>query len=350
MSDILHIKNTFFSFEELFDKEGSIAVENINFLEGKTILVTGGAGSIGSQIVQQLLKQKIKKIIVIDNNEYGLFKLNLQYQQEITEQRIELELSDLKNRKRIEEIFNKFKIDIVYHAAAYKHVKILEDNWEESISNNVTATEELLNLSIQYKIETFIFISTDKAVNPINNLGISKRLAELSLLKKILDSENNIEIKIVRFGNVFNSSGSLFEILKYNIEHNTPFTLTDERMNRYFISNFQAGYGLVLLSKAKYKNGIFILNMGKPYLISDLVKKVFDKVKPNSEILLKSNQQLNKEKISEELSFPFESVKPLNNFFSKLNYTYTQEIIYQEEKHLNKLIKNNYFCNNIDKL
>ncbi|TWP22559.1 NAD-dependent epimerase/dehydratase family protein [Apibacter muscae] len=315
-SIIINSKTVF--FDELFKKKIDYSILNYSFFENKIILVTGG-GTIGSSLIKYLLLQNVKKIILVDHSEYAIFNLHLDLKQNINLNKIKFLLGDIRNTSFIDEIFKKFTINIVYHTAAYKHINILEDNMTEAITNNIDGTINLLNISLINNIDQFIYISTDKAVNPINKMGITKRIAELKLLDKIIYTNNSF-IKIIRFGNVFNSSGSVFPIFKYQIENNKNLTITDSNMKRYFISKFQAARGLMEISNPSNPSGIYLLNMQESHkiliLLLELLKKL-DLEYLTKNIYITSNTK-DHEKLEEELYYPYELIENCNNSFSKL--------------------------------
>lgn len=316
--DIIKIKNKEISFEELFSKNIDYSFKQFDYLDDKIIFVTGGGGSIGCILIKRLLEQGSKKIIVLDHSEYAIFKLKLKFKNEIDNKRLYLFLGDIRNIDTIKKIFSKFPIQIVYHTAAYKHIDILESNYEESISVNIKGSLNLLKEASQYNsIEQFIFVSTDKAVNPISNMGISKRITELYLLKEIFQNKNtrNIKIKIIRFGNVFNSSGSVFTIFKYQIENKLPITITSKNMKRYFISKYEASIGMLEITAPINHSGIYILDMGKSLNIDNLLKKLIKKLVLNFTPKITYLEEIPKfEKLEEILYFPFEKIE--NNIFN----------------------------------
>ncbi|MDR2122042.1 MAG: polysaccharide biosynthesis protein [Flavobacteriaceae bacterium] len=341
--DTLKINNQYITFEELFNKEVDYSNTEFSFLKDKTLLITGGGGSIGTALIKQLISQNIHKIIVLDHSEYGIFKLGLEFKNEVKSKKLQLFLGDIRNFALVERIFSLFPIQIVYHTAAYKHIDILETNVDESVSVNIEASLNLAKISRTKNIEQFIFISTDKAVNPINKMGISKRITELHLIKKILLKETDLNIKIIRFGNVFNSSGSVFTIFKYQIENKLPITLTNKEMKRYFISRFQAASGLIQIADPTNKSGIYLLNMGIPLKIESLLQRILNKLNLGytPEILYDNSKKITKyEKIEEELYFSFEEIENENSNYKNIQLTkYNLQKIELEIKNLNHILK-----------
>jgi len=239
----------------------------------KNILVTGAGGSIGSEIVIQLIKYNPKNIICYDFSEFNLYKLkqSLSKYCKSSDIKIHFILGDIKDLSRLKKIFIRTKIHQIYHAAAYKHVPLNEqDNIDNVLENNVLGTYNLVSLASEFNVTKFIFISTDKAVNPTNIMGASKRLAEV-ITQKIQDTSNTVFIT-VRFGNVLGSSGSVIPLFKSQIDNGGPVTVTDPDITRYFMLVEEAAI-LVLESAVIGKSGqILHLDMGDPIRIFDLAK------------------------------------------------------------------------------
>jgi FlaA1/EpsC-like NDP-sugar epimerase len=250
-------------------------------LNGKIVMVTGAAGSIGSEIVNQLCKFNAKKIIIVDSNEESLYQLDVKITENIhdfNKKNIEIVLADITNNERMKGIFERFQPEIIYHAAAYKHVPLMENNPSEAIKTNVKGTMILADLSVEYKVEKFVMVSTDKAVNPTNVMGASKRIAEIYVqsLSNYIKCNNLSETKFIttRFGNVLGSSGSVVPRFKKQIEAGGPITVTHPEITRYFMTIPEACQ-LVLEAGHMGKGGeIFIFDMGKSIKIIDLAKKM----------------------------------------------------------------------------
>ena len=248
----------------------------------KTILVTGAGGSIGSELCRQIINQKPKKILLIEISEYALYSIHQELNQV---KHIETELIPLigsvQDIPRMREIMAIFKPFIIYHAAAYKHVPIVEHNLIEGLKNNVIGTFELANLALENDVSNFVFISTDKAVRPTNIMGASKRLAELTLQalneKNLVFKENSkTKFSIVRFGNVLESSGSVIPKFREQIKNGGPITLTHKDVTRYFMTIPEASQ-LVIQAGAMAKGGdVFVLDMGNPIKIYDLAIKMIE--------------------------------------------------------------------------
>lgn len=295
-----------FSFEQLFlRKKLRNNYKNNSIVKNKTVLITGGAGSIGSGIVKNLLSQKPKLIVILDNNEYNIFKLNESLNKSNKFQKnIVFSLTNIENKVFVDEEFKKYKPDIVFHAAALKHVIFLENNVKQGILTNVFGTKNILESSKKYKIKYFIHISTDKAADPKNILGFTKKISEYicQTYKK------NLKIGIVRFGNVFNSYGSATEKFKNKINNSEKIYLSDPDVERYFMSNAEASNLIMLtLNHLKTSNNkgckTFIFKMDKPIKIKDLViKMIYLSGRNPNKILSSKYYGLNDiEKMSEKL-------------------------------------------------
>lgn len=242
-----------------------------SMLEGKTVLVTGAGGSVGSELVKQLHKiENIKNIICVDRDEYNLYNLELKLKGTALLTDEELVLGDISSYRSIKNIIQKFKPEIIFHAAAVKHLPLLEKSPDIAVSTNVMGTENVVRAAVECGVERLVNVSTDKAANPTSILGYTKRLAEI-----IAKSYNNgsTNISSVRFGNVFASRGSFIETLQRQINENRPVTITDKRMARYFMSIPQAA-GLVIEAGALEGSGnTYVLDMGKPFLIVDVLNE-----------------------------------------------------------------------------
>jgi FlaA1/EpsC-like NDP-sugar epimerase len=244
-------------------------------------MVTGAAGSIGSEIVSQLCKFKVKKIIIVDASEEGLYQLEMKITENIHNfniKNIEIILADITNLVRMKGVFERFQPDIIYHAAAYKHVPLMENNPTEAIKTNVKGTMILADLSVEYKVDKFVMVSTDKAVNPTNVMGASKRIAEIYVqsLSNFIKENKTSETKFIttRFGNVLGSSGSVIPRFKKQIDAGGPITVTHPEITRYFMT-IPESCQLVLEAGNMGKGGeIFIFDMGKSIKIIDLAKKM----------------------------------------------------------------------------
>lgn len=252
-----------------------ISVENpklaAHFLN-KTILVTGAAGSIGSGLAAALLHQKVGKLILLDQAESALFDLEQRFQKTQTTVQIEYVIGDICDEQRMERLFALYEPQIVFHAAAYKHVPLMEANPAEAVRNNIGGTKRIAELAAKFKADQFIMISTDKAVNPTNVMGASKRIAEMLVTE--LNAAHHTAYITTRFGNVLGSNGSVIPIFEKQIAEGGPITLTDEHITRFFMTIPEACQ--LVLEAATMGNGgeIFVFDMGAPVKILDLAKKM----------------------------------------------------------------------------
>jgi FlaA1/EpsC-like NDP-sugar epimerase len=241
-------------------------------LKGKIILVTGAAGSIGSGLVMQILKHNPKKLLLLDQAESPLYDLQIELHSTYPYAPIEVIIGDIRNRERIEHVFSVFKPELVFHAAAYKHVPLMENNPSEAIFTNVKGTRNLVDSALRANVEKFVMISTDKAVNPTNVMGASKRIAEM--YAQFANESKKTKFITTRFGNVLGSNGSVIPLFQKQIEQGGPITLTDERITRYFMTIPEACQ-LVLEAGAMGEGGeIFVFDMGESVKIMDLAKKM----------------------------------------------------------------------------
>lgn len=262
--------------EDLLDRDPiSINTDLIKKdLEGKTILVTGGAGSIGSEIVRQVAGFTPKRLVILDQSELSLYQLELALQQEFPELDFVTELADISNMYRLDLLFEKYDFDIVYHAAAYKHVPLIERNPHEAIYVNILGTVNLSIVSTKYGIKKFVMVSTDKAVNPTNVMGASKRAAEMYV--QALQQEKGVHTRFIttRFGNVLGSSGSVIPLFRKQIAEGGPVTVTHKDIIRYFMTIPEACQ-LVLQAGTMGNGGeIYVFDMGKPVKIYELAKRM----------------------------------------------------------------------------
>ena len=270
-------------------------------LSEKTILVSGAAGSIGSGLVLELLRHHPKKIILLDQAESPLYDLENQLRQLETQTKLEVVIADVCSLNRMQKIFDVFRPQIIFHAAAYKHVPMMENNPSEAIHTNILGTKHLVDLACQYQAEKFIFISTDKAVNPTNVMGASKRIAEMYAQFK--NQSGSTQFITTRFGNVLGSNGSVIPLFQKQIENGGPVTVTDERITRFFMTIPEACQ-LVLEAFTMGEGGeIFVFDMGESIKIIDLAKKMIQLsgLELNKDISIKITGMRPGEKLYEEL-------------------------------------------------
>jgi len=243
-----------------------------NDIKGKIILITGAAGSIGSELARQCIPFRPKKIYLLDQAESPLYELELELADRPIKVAYEVVIADVRNEERMRNVFNTFKPQIVFHAAAYKHVPMMENNPSEAILTNIRGTCNVADLSDEYKTERFVFVSTDKAVNPTNVMGASKRIAEIYI--QSLGKRSQTKFITTRFGNVLGSNGSVIPRFRKQIEQGGPVTITHPDITRYFMTIPEASQ-LVLEAAAMGKGGeIFVFDMGESVKIVDLARKM----------------------------------------------------------------------------
>jgi len=241
-------------------------------LEGKIVMVTGGGGSIGSELCRQIAKFKPKQLLVLDIYENSIYDLQQELKYHFPNLDIHILIASVRDKLRVEQIFIRFKPHVVFHAAAHKHVPLMEDNPSEAIKNNIFGTLNMGECSSKWGVEKFILISTDKAVNPTNIMGASKRVCEM--IVQALDKVSNAEFVAVRFGNVLGSNGSVIPLFKRQIALGGPVTVTHPQIERYFMTIPEA-VQLVIQAGSMAKGGeIFVLDMGEPVKILDLAKNM----------------------------------------------------------------------------
>lgn len=299
----------------LFRDALKIADNGMNgFYEGKTVLVTGGGGSIGSEICRQVAKRGPQKLIILDIYENNAYEI----QQELIRKHkdkldLAVEIASVRDYDRIDAIFSHYKPEIVFHAAAHKHVPLMEHSSSEAIKNNVFGTYNVANAAEKHKTEKFILVSTDKAVNPTNIMGASKRLCEM-----VVQCRTNSETSFscVRFGNVLGSNGSVIPLFKAQIEKGGPITITDKRIIRYFMTIPEAAQLVMEAGYLAKRGELFVLDMGKPIRIVDLAENMIklSGFRPYEDIDIVEIGLRPGEKLYEELLIKTESLtKTANN-------------------------------------
>jgi FlaA1/EpsC-like NDP-sugar epimerase len=270
-------------------------------LKGKVILITGAAGSIGSELARQCAKFNPKKIYLLDQAESPLHELGLEFSDQLLSPAHEVIMADVRNTDRMKNVFSTFQPQIVFHAAAYKHVPMMENNPSESILTNILGTKVVADLSHENKVERFVFVSTDKAVNPTNVMGASKRIAEIYI--QSLGKKSGTKFITTRFGNVLGSSGSVIPRFKKQIEQGGPITITHPEITRYFMTIPEASQ-LVLEAAAMGKGGeIYVFDMGESIKIVDLARKM---------ILLVGMQE------GKDISITYTGLRPGEKLFEEL--------------------------------
>jgi len=264
--------------EDLLERD-PINLDNVNVqreIQGKVVLVTGAAGSIGSEIGRQLLHYQPEKVILFDLAESPLYELEYEIKSRFPDffPKVEMVIGDVRDKRRMRRVFEAFSPDMVFHAAAYKHVPLMENNPYEGVSVNVFGTRTVADLAVEFKVQKFVMVSTDKAVNPTNVMGATKRAAEMYTRALSFNPEVNTQFITTRFGNVLGSNGSVIPLFRKQIAKGGPITLTDRRITRYFMTIPEA-CNLVLEAGAMGKGGeIFVFDMGESVKIYDLARKM----------------------------------------------------------------------------
>lgn len=321
------------SFDELFGKD-TLKVEFpiVKKLKNTKILITGGAGSIGTEITKQIARAKPKEIIVLDHSELNIYRIS----NILKDFKAKLILGDIKDEVLVKNLIIKHKVDYIFHAAAYKHVKFLEENVHSAFKNNVIGTYNLLR-SIKGKKINFVFISTDKAVNPKNILGVTKKIGEI--LTQIIFSKKeykNSNFFILRFGNVIGSDGSALPFFLKQIKNDETIYLTHKNMSRFFMSIKEACNLVLQSSVSNYTNKTLFLDMGKPIRILDIIKRMFKEYsKKDQKLKIKISGNKYNEKLSEVLSYK-----------QKIYKTSINKVLSVQDKLINK----NKFIENLDNI
>ena len=302
--------------EDLLQREVvRLDLESVSgMVKGKTVLVTGGAGSIGSEMCRQIMNYKPKLLVIVDFNENGLFDISLELKGKYHEAAFEICLISIRDKDILNAVFSKYQPEIVFHAAAHKHVPMMEGNVREALLNNVIGTQNVVEASIAHNVERFMLISTDKAVNPTNIMGATKRVAELIIQQKSRQGGGTL-FAAVRFGNVLGSHSSVIPIFQKQLRAGGPLTVTHKDITRYFMTIPEA-VQLVLESASIMQGGeIFVLDMGEPIRIYDLATTMIQLsgLEPDKDIKIEVTGLRPGEKLQEELRLPEETVVKTSN-------------------------------------
>ena len=314
-----HLKDV--SIEDLLGR-GEVKLsqgEIRSYIKGKSILVTGAGGSIGSQIVREIFKFKPSQLVLVDINENALYMLerDLDFEKSHSKEYEDIqyisEIVSIREKAALAEVFDKYKPDVVFHAAAHKHVPLMERRPQEAIKNNVFGTKNVMDVAIEKEVERFIMISTDKAVNPTNAMGASKRLTEIILQSK--GNKYKTKFAAVRFGNVLGSNGSVIPIFKEQIKKGGPITITHRNIIRYFMTIPEAAQLVLQAGYYASEGEIFLLDMGEPVKIIDLATNLIklSGLEPYKDIDIEEIGLRPGEKMYEELSLDYESSEKTDN-------------------------------------
>ena len=305
-------------------------------LTGKKVLITGSAGSIGSEMVRQIAVYKPAKMMLIDQAETPQHDILLMMKKDYPEIDAEIVVTSISRVTRMEAIFSTFKPDYVFHAAAYKHVPMMEPNPSEAVMNNIYGTKVIADLSVKYGVKKFVMVSTDKAVNPTNVMGCSKRICEI-YVQSLNNTQNVCQFVTTRFGNVLGSNGSVIPLFREQIKNGGPVTVTDERIVRFFMLIPEA-CKLVLEAGTKGNGGeIFVFDMGKPVKIIDLAKRMIA-LSGAKNVEIKITGLRDGEKLYEEVLNELEGTKP--SFHEKIRIAEVRQYNYEEVcKDIDELIE-----------
>ncbi|MTI70049.1 MAG: polysaccharide biosynthesis protein [Firmicutes bacterium] len=279
------------------------------YLLGKRVLVTGGGGSIGSELCRQIARFNPERLIILDIYENNAYEIQNELKRKYNNLKLDVVIASVREKERMEDVFKKFSPEVVFHAAAHKHVPLMEDNPEEAIKNNVFGTLNVAQAADKEHVKRFVMISTDKAVNPTNIMGASKRICEM--IVQSINKHSNTEFVAVRFGNVLGSNGSVIPLFKRQIKEGGPVTVTHKDVIRYFMTIPEASQ-LVIQAGAMAKGGeIFVLDMGEPVKIIDLARDLisFSGFEPNVDIPIEIVGLRPGEKLYEELLLDEEGIK-----------------------------------------
>lgn len=295
-------------------------------LTDKCVLITGSAGSIGSEMVRQIAVYKPAKMVLVDQAETPQHDILLMMKKDFADIDAEIVVTSISRASRMESVFSNFKPDYVFHAAAYKHVPMMEPNPSEAVMNNIYGTKVIADLSVKYGVKKFVMVSTDKAVNPTNVMGCSKRICEI-YVQSLNNTQNKCQFVTTRFGNVLGSNGSVIPLFREQIKNGGPVTVTDERIVRYFMLIPEA-CKLVLEAGTKGKGGeIFVFDMGKPVKIIDLAKRMIA-LSGAKNVEIKITGLRDGEKLYEEVLNEQEDTKP--SFHDKIRIAEVRQYDYDE--------------------
>lgn len=291
------------NIEDLLGREQvKLNNDNINkYIKDKTILVTGGGGSIGSELCRQIAKFRPQKLIILDIYENNAYDLEMELNYSFPDLNKKVIIASIRDEKRLREVFDSERPEVVFHAAAHKHVPLMEKNPAEAIKNNILGTYNVVKLSHEYNVKKFVQISTDKAVNPTNIMGATKRFCEIMI--QAFDTISSTEYVAVRFGNVLGSNGSVIPLFKKQIAHGGPVTVTHPDINRFFMTIPEAAQ-LVIQAGAMANGGeIFVLDMGEPVKIADLARDLItlSGYRPDVDVKIEYTGLRPGEKLYEEL-------------------------------------------------
>ncbi len=317
-------------------------------IDNKSILITGAGGSIGSELARKILEKNPSKLVLLEINEPSLYQIQRELKNKFPEKNIFYILGSASSKKLLSNIIKTYKLDLIFHAAAYKHVPLVEENPIIGLENNIFSTLNICEVTHNLKVEKVVLISSDKAVRPTNLMGVSKRISELIFQAYSINKKNNTCFSMVRFGNVLGSSGSVVPLFREQIYKGGPVTITDKNMVRYFMTIEEASY-LVIQASALAKDGeILLLDMGEPIFIKTLAEKMINlagltvknKSNPNGDIEITYTGKRHGEKLYEELLISAESEKTLHPLIYKAREDFiSPEILFKKLAELKKSLK-----------
>jgi len=306
------------SLEDLLQRE-CVKTDNtavMDFIKGKSVVVTGAGGSIGSELCRQIVRYKPSRLLLLDRYENSLYEVDIELRNEGSGMQLSSVIVDIQDKHSLDHVFSKHRPQVIFHAAAYKHVPLMEDSPIEAVKNNIFGTKNIIDTASKYGAECFVLVSTDKAVNPTSIMGATKRIAEFLTLH--MNSVSKTRFSIVRFGNVLGSNGSVVPIFKEQLKNGGPITVTHPDIQRFFMLIPEA-VQLVLIAAASGKGGeLFVLDMGSPIKIADFAEN-FIRLSgfiPHKEIKIKFTGLRPGEKLYEELFD--ETEKSVPTFHCKL--------------------------------
>ncbi|MDF2523987.1 MAG: putative nucleoside-diphosphate sugar epimerase, partial [Clostridiales bacterium] len=303
------------SIEDLLGRDAiNLDIGEISsYIENQVVLVTGGGGSIGSELCRQIASFNPKHLVILDNYENNAYEIQNELLYKYPDLKLDTVIASVREKMRLENIFREYRPDVIFHAAAHKHVPLMEENPTEAVKNNVFGTLNVAECADKFKAKKFVLISTDKAVNPTNIMGATKRIAEMII--QAINRHSKTEFVAVRFGNVLGSNGSVIPLFKKQIEQGGPVTVTHPEITRFFMTIPEA-VQLVIQAGAMAKGGeIFVLDMGQPVKIYDLARKLIklSGFEPDEDIKIEFTGLRPGEKLYEELLLEEEGLQKTKN-------------------------------------
>ena len=305
------------AIDDLLQREPvELDMKNIHkWIDHRSLMVTGSAGSIGSEICRQLLKYSPKRLVLVDRSENGQFFLDRELRQMYPDVELDVCIADILDQRRMAAVLDEYQPDVIFHAAAYKHVPLMEDHPGEAVRNIVSATRRLADLALNCGVESFVMISTDKAVNPTSVMGACKRVAEL--YAQSLSNMSDCRFVTVRFGNVLDSAGSVVQVFREQIAHGGPVTVTDPKMERYFMTIPEAARLVVQAGSIGKTGQIMVLDMGDPVRIVDLASDMI---------------RLSGLRVGEDIEIEFSGLRPGEKLFEELRASGERQLPTPHEK------------------